>query len=372
MPSAPAESAGAPIAVGVPCSASPPDVESECTTVTEAYFAQINAQGGINGHQLKVVPCVLSPVSPSNCLQSFLSNSSIVAVVGGTDSSSFSALTANNPIAAIGPAPDAADDGTSPDIFPFSSFSEAGGSLGAVARYTETLGLKKPTLLECEYQACRDVQDALTSIYAEKGIKLNSIIAPIAAANNTTYVAAAQHASANPTLVASAGPNQTSMIQDAQSLGFKTTWGITFSCYDQDQQLTPLKAFKGVTIYCPSPFKSWTQVGGQMAATMKKYGPKTWDWNYAGVDNWVAAHMFVDDLKGIHGTVTRTSVISGMKKLTNFTNEFLPAPINFSKAGPSKLYPRYPNYLWYIYKVVNGKLVSATPKPITVPPVASS
>jgi branched-chain amino acid transport system substrate-binding protein len=366
-PATAAPAKGAPIYVGAECGATPPNDGSECTTVPTAYFDQINAQGGINGRPIKVVTCQNPPADTTVCLKSLLANQTVTAIIGAQTDIGFTRLTQGDPIASIAPDPNSVDDLLSPYAFPISAFPEAGGALGSMEALTYNKGLHKPVYLECEYQACLDLQTSLQEQYASKHIKLTSIVAPIFAPNYTTYVAAAQHAGADVVFIAETATDQVAMIKAGDALNFHPVYALTYSCWDQPE-LVPFKSLSD-TIYCPAPFKLWTQVGGQMAATMKKYGPKTWSWNFTGVLSWIQAHIFVDDLRGIHGSITRMSVIHGMSKLTHFTNEFLPEPINFSKAGPYKIAPRIPNFLWYVYKVVHGKLVSVTPKPINIPPV---
>jgi branched-chain amino acid transport system substrate-binding protein len=344
---------------------------SECTTVPTAYFDQINAQGGINGHPIKVVTCytTASATNMSYCLQSLLANSKVVAIVGGgSDTGLLRFDTGSNGVAVLAPGVDVTDDLTSPFAFDVSNFSEVGGSLGALARYGLAQGYTNPVLLECEYQACSDVQTALTNIYAGTSSHLKAIVAPIAAPNYTTYLAAAQHAHSGLVMIAETAQDDATMVQSALNLDYHPVFGWTYSCYDEPA----IAAVKGVsaTILCPQPFKAWTAVGGQLEATMQKYGPSKWNWNYVTVLSWIGAHMFVDAAKTVNGPVTRQSFETAMNHVTNFTNEFLPEPIDFSKPGPSALAPRVPDYLWYIYKVTGGQLVPVTPTAIQVPPIS--
>ncbi len=362
---------GSPIYVGTECGAQPPQDMSECTTVPTAYFDQINAQGGINGHPIKVVTCysTTNPNNMSYCLQSLMANSKVVAIVGGAgDNGLLRFDTGSNAVAVLAPEVDVTDDLTSPYSFPVSNFSEVGGSLGALARYGLQQGYQNPVLLECEYQACTDVQDALNKIYSGTSSHLKSIVAPIAAPNYTTYLAAAQHAKGGLVMIAETAQDDASMVQTALNLDYHPVFGWTYSCYDD----VAIEAVKGVdaTILCPQPFKNWTDVGSQLEATMKQYGPSKWHWNYITVLSWIGAHMFVDAAKTVNGPVTRQSVVNAMNHVTNFTNEFLPGPIDFSKPGPSPLAPRIPSYQWYIYKVTNGTLQPVTPTAINVPPVS--
>jgi ABC-type branched-subunit amino acid transport system substrate-binding protein len=343
---------------------------SESLTVPEAYFAEINAHGGVNGHPIKVVSCLTTtnPTNMSYCLQNLMADKRVVAIVGSqSDNGLLRFDTGSNAVAMLSPGVDVTDDLTSPYSFPVSSFSELGGSLGAIARYGLQQGYKNPVLLECEYQACTDVQNALQTIYSGTSSHLKAIVAPIFAPNYTTYVAAAQHAKGGLVLIAETAQDDSSMVQTALNLDYHPVFGWTYSCYDD----VAIQAVKSVdaTILCPQPFKNWTDAGSQLEATMKQYGPSKFHWNTGAVLGWIGAHMFVQAAQTINGPVTRQSVINAMNHMTNFTNEFLAEPIDFSKPGPSPLGPRIPNYKWYIYKVTGGSLQNLTPNAIDVPPV---
>ena len=75
---------GSTVLVSVPCQISGPVPTPECATSVQAYFDQVNAAGGVNGHKLKAVTCDTqdSPVTEANCLKSATANPAIVAFVG--------------------------------------------------------------------------------------------------------------------------------------------------------------------------------------------------------------------------------------------------------------------------------------------------
>ena len=75
-----------------------------------------------------------------------------------------------------------------------------------------------------------------------------------------------------------------------------------------------------------------------------------------GLNGYLAAQVFVADLKGISGPVTRASVLAGMKKITNFSSPLLGAPIDFATA-PVAAYPAIYNWYWFAAQVKNKALV---------------
>jgi branched-chain amino acid transport system substrate-binding protein len=370
LPATSGKATGSPITVSTICALSGASVSPTGCSVVEAYFAEINAEGGIQGRPLKVDACDNQslPTTTTSCLREAILNSNVLAMVGNEEDNGFSSLSKSSPIANIGPTTLEADTYTSPDSFPVSDFSELGGSLGALVSYElHSSNAKSPLLMLCEYESCSVVKSALDTKYKAAGISLKSIVVPLASPSFGQYVAEAQHDNADFVLVAEGSGAEAGIVQAAEQVNFHPIFGLTFSCYDQPT-LTLLGS-GSYTAYCPSPFKSWTTAGGAMQAVMDKYGPSKWVWDYEGVASWIAAHMFVQAVKSIQGPITRATILNAMQHMTNFTNEFLPNPIDFSKPGPASYAPAVRNYDWYIYKVNDGKLDLLTPTPVNVPPI---
>jgi hypothetical protein len=86
-------------------------------------------------------------------------------------------------------------------------------------------------------------------------------------------------------------------------------------------------------------------------------GTGKWTMSYYGLNGYLAAQVFVDDLKGISGPVTRASVLAGMKKITDFSSPLLGAPIDFAQPAPVAAYPGIYNWYWYPALVQNHVLV---------------
>jgi ABC-type branched-subunit amino acid transport system substrate-binding protein len=360
--------------VATTCSASGDVIVApEGCEVVQAYIDQVNAQGGIHGHPLKLETCdnQQQPTLTINCERQFIDNKSVVAMIGNEEDDSFQTLSAQNSIANIGPVVIEKDTWSSPDSFPVSDFSELGGSLGALVQYGVNTGKSKhPLLMLCQFTACQVVQTALTEKYQALGLPLQDIVVPNAAPTFASYVAKAQSENADFVLMAEPSAALAGIMQAATQVSYHPIFGLTFSCYDQ----STLKLLGQGTYqaYCPSPFKSWTQAGAQMQAVMDKYGPSKWNWNYEGVNSWVAVHMFVQAAKSISGPVTRSSVLTAMHHMSNFTNEFLPQPLDFAKPGVATYAPNVVNYDWYVYQVKDGSLAPLTANAVNVPPIKTS
>src|ERR1700727_778992 len=67
---------GSTISVSVPCQISGAVPTPECATSVQAYFDQVNAAGGVNGHKLQAVTCDTqdNPVTEANCIKGATAN----------------------------------------------------------------------------------------------------------------------------------------------------------------------------------------------------------------------------------------------------------------------------------------------------------
>src|ERR1700735_3671811 len=73
-----AAATGRTLSVVVPCQVTGPVPYPECASSVQAYFDQVNATGGVNGHKLNAIICDTqdSAVTEVDCLKSGVGNSS--------------------------------------------------------------------------------------------------------------------------------------------------------------------------------------------------------------------------------------------------------------------------------------------------------
>ena len=348
---------GSTVLVSVPCQISGPVPTPECATSVQAYFDQVNAAGGVNGHKLKAVTCDTqdSPVTEANCLKSATANPAIVAFVGHGNSTTTPASIADIGTLALTPAMSAA-----PNDFALSSFSgPTSGDTGSILLYQFLLGkgFGKPGVLACTgFIGCTTDIKGAQAFYAQKGITVKVVTAGITAVDLTPQVTSLQHAGVNMVAVAEGTGGIAGAMKAASSLNYAPAFNLSYAA-DDAQVLTQLPNVPNV--YVPTPFNPAASARAAYTQMMNTYiGTGKWTMSYYGLNGYLAAQVFVDDLKGISGPVTRASVLAGMKKITNFSSPLLGAPIDFA-TSPVAAYPAIYNWYWYAAQVKNQALVPA-------------
>jgi branched-chain amino acid transport system substrate-binding protein len=325
---------------------------------TQAYFDEINAKGGVDGYKFKELTCdnQSSPTLASNCLKSLTDNSSVVALVGLTG------IDQNPPtgIAVIGETLDSPGEPTQSNSFPLAGFQTAGSPDYAVeGAYAKSKGYNSPGVVTCEVQGCISGAAQVQEIFAPK--KVPVVTSDLANVDLTPQVTTLQHDGVNFVISIEATAGTIGSINAAKQIGYNPLHGLGFNCYDP--HILAQVATSAAAI-CPQPFKITSSTLSPMTEAMNKYiGTGKWESNVYAVNSWLAGELFVKDISGIKGAITRSSVLAGMDKVTSFSSPLLPYPIDYAKPGPVKAYPAVKNWWWYVYSVKNHQL-SAPGAPI--------
>jgi branched-chain amino acid transport system substrate-binding protein len=350
-----AAATGSTISVVVPCQVTGPVPYPECASSVQAYFDQVNAAGGVNGHKLNAVICDTqdSAVTEVDCLKSGVANPSVVAFVGHTGFTPSTdtgiadiAILANTPALT-----------TAPNDFTLGSFSgTTGGDSGAklIQQLLLAKGISKPGIIACTLEGCIADVKGTQAFYAPHGISVKVVTASLTAVDLTPQMTALQHAGVNLVNVAEGTGGVVGAIKAAGGLGYTPSFNLSYSA-DSAEVLTQLPA--APNIYVPTMFNPMSSARAAYSQMMNTYiGTGKWSLSYAGLNAYLGAQAFVDDLKGISGPITRASVLAGMKKITDFSSPLLGAPIDFAKA-PVAAYPAIYNWYWYAAQVKNQALV---------------
>lgn len=359
-----------PIYVGASCQLSSAVDTPECYTVTQAYFDSINAQGGVDGRPLKVVPCdnQSNPADATTCIRGFLASKNILALVGDSNDEGFAELAKNSPIANIAPLVLSSDDIISPDAFPISGWGLVGEDSGAVAKFvSKSVHPVRPGTIYCNLSPCAPIPVQVAEQFPSGQLLKLSV-----ALDQTSYtpdILTAKARGVNYVFVATSFAGVGDILTQAAQYGYSPYWGMSYSCFGTSffAALAP----GNYNALCPSMFEPWwTAAGAQMKAVMDKYGPTGWQWNTNGMDSWVGAHIFVQVLRSIHGSITRQAILAGVRKLTHFTNSLLVGSLDFSAPGPSFAPALHDNDSWLVFKVNSNKTFTLLTKtPLNVAPL---
>jgi branched-chain amino acid transport system substrate-binding protein len=346
------------VQVATPCQISGPTADPECYQAVQAYFDIVNAQGGVNGYKLEDTWCdtQTDPVKGANCIKQEEADKSIVALVneGGSQAAIPSDL------ASVGTMTETPSDATLPNSFPISGYGTGGiGDIKTVVGYADSQHAGKPGVLTCEYSGCAAYTTEIKSFYQARNTPVYVITGLLAAVNLQPQAVALQNQKANPVFVVEATNGDVGFIKAASAINYSPIVGFAWSCQD-DKVLSQVPP-SAKNLICPSPFNSTTANLQPMVNAMNEYiGQGKWSQSVYGINGWLSAQLFVDDLKQISGTPTRANVLAGMSKVTDFTSPLLAAPISFSKPGPDSAFPSVRYYDWYPDTIVNGKLVQSS------------
>ena len=344
------------ITVSVPCPISGPNPVPECATSVQAYFDQVNAAGGVNGHKLKAIICdtQLNPVTEADCLKNAISNSSVVAFVGhGT-----LVVSPDEAISDIGTFTLTPAMSTAPNDFALSSYAgTTGGALGSILLQQLLIdkGFRKPGVIACSVTGCINDVKGAQAFYATKGLTVKVVTAANTAVDLTPQMTSLQHAGVNAVQIAEPTVGIVGALKAAGGLSYTPAFNLSFTA-DDTQTLAELPDVPNV--YVPTPFNPAPSARAAYTQLMNTYiGTGKWTMSVYGLNGYLAAQVFVADLKGISGPITRASVLAGMKKMTNFSSPLLGMPIDFAKTGPVAKYPSIYNWYWFPAQVKNHTLV---------------
>jgi branched-chain amino acid transport system substrate-binding protein len=352
------------LTVSVPCQISGPQPAPECLQSVQAYFDQLNASGGVAGHHLRAIGCdaQTDPVLAADCVKSALSNSSVLALLGR--GGAIAPITGAS-IADIGPQSNTPQLGQEENSFPFDDAAATPG-VSVVAKYLLGKGDNRPGILACTLAACTsDIKD-ISSFYAAQGVQAKGVTVPLAAVDYQPQVTELDHDKIDVVVILEgiAGIVGTLNAAAAQG-GYAPSWITPFSCDDG----ATLAQIPGGTqnFYCATLFNPSASARAPYVTMMNKYiGVGKWKMSSQGLNAWLAAQVFVDDVKTISGPITRQSVLDGMAHLTNFTSPLLGNAIDFSKPGPADA-PAYRRSAYFIAKVINHQLVTQGGEVVTGP-----
>jgi branched-chain amino acid transport system substrate-binding protein len=344
------------ISVSVTCPISGPNPVPECATSVQAYFDQVNAGGGVDGHKLKAVICdtQLNPVTEADCLKNAIANPSIVAFVGHGNL----VVSPDTAIADIGTFTLTPAMSMAPNDFALSSYAgTTGGALGSILLQQLLLdkGFRKPGIIACSVTGCINDVKGAQAFYATKGITVKAVTAANTAVDLTPQMTSLQHAGVNAVQIAEPTVGIVGALKAAGGLGYTPAFNLSFTA-DDTQTLAQLPAVPN--LYVPTPFNPAPSARSAYTQLMNTYiGTGKWTMSVYGLNGYLSAQVFVADLKGISGPITRASVLAGMKKVTDFSSPLLGMPIDFAQTGPVAKYPSIYNWYWYPAQVSNHALV---------------
>jgi ABC-type branched-subunit amino acid transport system substrate-binding protein len=321
----------------------------------QAAEKAINAAGGVNGHQIKIVWC--NEGEDANvedaCARQAVQDK-VAAVVGdfvSVPSNFYSILNAAH-IPAIGPNTLTAGADTSPNSFPLTA--------GAIADYTglsaevERAGIKKVAVVGYTLPAAYQLYQMFKSSAEARGITITKFVSiPINATDVTAQVASALSSGGQALECNCAAPDNAKVQLAAYQQNPK------IRVFDSQQTFLPdgLKlgpAANGTVLVSFNPQPQNTPDSQQYLTEFKAAGVTTID--DFSVNAWLATHVAADVASKMSGPVTGPTLLSAMSALKGYSYSFL-KNYNASAKPPLPDYPRIKFVRSYATMVQDGKIV---------------
>jgi ABC-type branched-subunit amino acid transport system substrate-binding protein len=330
-----------------------------------AAVDDINAKGGVNGHQLQLIECNegVDPNLAAKCgTEAAADNVSAVVGAFSTFSDNYYPALVNAHIANFGEEPTEKLDNTSPNSFPFEG--------GAPVEYADTgtllgsLGCKRLGIIQIDSVALTQSEENLTAgLQSTGGQVVADVPAPFTMTNYTTAVAkvAAEKADCVAPVLAAEGMADALPAIHQQLPSAHMAW--TTAQYPPSELSSQAAAVAGqyaVASAIPPSDTSDANVQ-QFNADMQKYEPSS-PREEQGEDAWAAVIAFAQVAKGLSNYDPQT-VLTALGKECSLDVPLF-GTVDFCKPGPLAKAPRLFNTKAYYLKIQGSNYVLDQPAPV--------
>lgn len=314
-----------------------------------AKVAQVNAAGGIHGHQIELTVCddKSSPNEAATCARNAVSDH-VVAVMSPTSFSGFGAQML--PILQAAGIPDVGQpattptDWTSPNSFPLDPGQAA--QYDGVALALKKAGCTNVGSLQVPVPAAvevvKDLQQALPTIGSK--LVLN-IQVGMTESSYAPQVARLTSAGAQCIVPIMGGSEMIKLISAIEQSGAHLTLGGVTAAFGQETLTSLGSKAQGIVLSGAAYLPTDTSVKGvqDMLAAMKKYTPGTKATTNAATQSWGTATLLINGvLPSIKGDITPDSVMKALEATKNAPTGTY-APYTFDQAPPNPNFPRLRN-----------------------------
>jgi branched-chain amino acid transport system substrate-binding protein len=354
---------GSAITVGVVGTASGPQASSsdQYETVAPAWEAWVNANGGINGHPVKVITedDGGNPATAQSQVETLINSDHVVAVVVGSDNevSAFSGFAISKGVPVISGVANSTDWYTKTGMFPTPTGVVNGLSDQVAA--AKSAGAKDFANLYCaEIAACQQAGPLLQSAAKKAGLGYTALSISSTAPSYTAQCVQLQQQKVDYAQLNFSTDAAVKFIQDCQAQGYNPMWGSS------EQAVGPsLYSLPNVTIFGPA-YAFPSTADAPPAATFRSAMQQ-----YAKGDNWRegTASFTWDGLMALESALktattggasaTPAAVVSGLYGLKGSTlNGELANPIGWVQGKSAGLLTYNPCY--FTLEVKNGQLTA--------------
>jgi branched-chain amino acid transport system substrate-binding protein len=337
------------------------------TDIMNAWAKQTNANGGINGHPVKVIAenDNADPAQAKSALTTLVQQDHVLAIVGQDASSTeptWGPYILANKTPVIGGTAYSANWFTNPYFYPATTtvVSNVWGQPYTVKQQQPT-GAKIASLLCSNATVCQGATKIISGAAQQLGIPIVYNQTADAAAVSYTPQCLAMKSSGATALIPS-GINYVNVIRDCNRQGFHplvitTNYGPTPSAIHQNS--STLVGLVGPAPAFP-PFQAFPQTQGYFNL-LKAYAPSYLPGGSAyntttlqgAVDAYVAAQAFAKGIENANipasATATRTELVQGLSMFNNETLGGISPPLTYSNGTK----PNPQVKCFYLYKTAN-------------------
>lgn len=361
--SRPVHFSGQPITLMVASDLSSPAAIPEVPTGAEARVAALNAAGGIDGHQVRLIVCDDNNPSPTACARRAVA--AHVAAVVGSQSAGINPILLANGIAQVGNAPFVADDYTAPNSFPLFGFVTASG---AIIKVLAAEGCKRiaPLVLSGE-SAGEDANRYLHLVEASTpGVTvLPEIPVPFGLPDLSAQLAKAASDGSDCIAGVLFSSDTAKILQEAKEQGVTEKFAFGQSSLPQ-MLVTQLKG-DAEGVFEAGAFRSLSSDNPaieQFKTDMARYQPRA-ELSNLSINSWAAVKLFQiaagKALRRFHA-INAATIYKTMRTLSN-VDLGVCAPISFTHPGALPGAPRVVNTEVFFSEVRNGVITDLSESP---------
>jgi branched-chain amino acid transport system substrate-binding protein len=360
--SAPVHFTGPPIELLVASDLSSPAAIPEVPTGAEAAVDAVNAAGGIDGHQLRLIVCDDNDPSPTACARRAVA--AHVAAVVGSQSAGINPILLANGIPQVGNAPFVAGDYTAPNSFPLFGFVTASGG---IVKELAAKGCRRiaPLVLSGE-SAGDDANRYLHLAERTAGVTvLPEIPVPFGQTDLSAQLAKAASDGSDCIAAIVFAADAVKLLEEAKEQGITEKFGFGESSLPQDL-VTQLKgAADGV--YVGGAFRALSSPNPairRFKSQMARYEPHA-ELSNLSMNSWAAVNLFriaaEQALRHYHA-IDATTIYRTMRTLHD-VDLGVCAPISFTHPGALPGAPRVVNTSVFFAQVKDGVITDLSEQP---------
>jgi ABC-type branched-subunit amino acid transport system substrate-binding protein len=339
----------------------------------KAAALAINANGGINGHPVKIVSCndQFNPNVAAQCARTAAADH-VAAVVGNksTNGAVINPILQQENIPSVGNNPIVALDNTSPISFPLISgafFNYPGQAIEMIKN------LDKKRIVVAEYNLAavepigKVVQQAVT---ASGGVNAGTVLLPQTATDMTSFAAQIVAMKADGVDCITSPQAALALLKAARQLGSQAVFSYIDGTMTPQMLQSAGTLADGMALAGYLPPVSATNIPGvaefvsEMGAAAKAGIPNASAENVDPVseNGWLSVYAVQAVAKSIQGPVTNTSLLNALKKATNINVKGIVPDWSPGLPGPTG-YPQITNPTVWLGVVKNSQttLIQNTP-----------